>query len=88
MVVLSILSHSTITMESRLFVSASQNDHNPASQYDQRDDIVSSQHEYGVWYRDLLALTTELEPIRTAVAHPVDSGSGSHELSHLFPCSL
>ena len=32
-------------------------------------------HEHGVWYRHLLALTTELEPIRTAVVHPVDSNA-------------
>jgi phosphotransacetylase/acyl dehydratase len=29
-------------------------------------------HEHGAWYQHLLALTAGLEPIRTAVAHPVD----------------
>ncbi len=32
-------------------------------------------HEHGVWYRHMLALTAELEPIRTAVVHPVDSNA-------------
>jgi phosphotransacetylase/acyl dehydratase len=29
-------------------------------------------HEHGAWYQHLLALTAGLEPIRTAVVHPVD----------------
>ena len=32
-------------------------------------------HEHGVWYRYLLDLTSGLEPIRTAVVHPVDSNA-------------
>ena len=32
-------------------------------------------HEHGVWYQHMLALTAELEPIRTAVVHPVDSNA-------------
>ena len=32
-------------------------------------------HEHGAWYKHMLALTTKLEPIRTAVVHPVDSNA-------------
>ncbi len=32
-------------------------------------------HEHGVWYQHLLARTAELEPIRTAVVHPVGSNA-------------
>ncbi len=32
-------------------------------------------HEHGAWYRHLIALTSGLEPIRTAVVHPVDSNA-------------
>jgi phosphotransacetylase/acyl dehydratase len=41
-------------------------------------------HEHGAWYRHLVALTGELEPIRTAVVHPVDSNAllGTIEAAH------
>src|SRR5215470_10695726 len=32
-------------------------------------------HEHGAWYQHMLALTTGLKPIRTAVVHPVDSNA-------------
>jgi len=32
-------------------------------------------HEHGVWYRHLIALTTGLKPIRTAVVYPVDDNA-------------
>ena len=32
-------------------------------------------HDHGAWYRHLIALTAGLEPIRTAVVHPVDRNS-------------
>jgi phosphotransacetylase/acyl dehydratase len=41
-------------------------------------------HEQGAWYRHLLALTAGLEPVRTAVAHPVDHNAllGALEAAH------
>ena len=32
-------------------------------------------HEHGIWHRQIISMTTELEPIRTAIVHPVDSNA-------------
>jgi phosphotransacetylase/acyl dehydratase len=32
-------------------------------------------HERGIWHRQIISMTTELEPIRTAIVHPVDSNA-------------
>jgi phosphotransacetylase/acyl dehydratase len=32
-------------------------------------------HEHGTWHRHIISMTTGLEPIRTAIVHPVDSNA-------------